>query len=121
MSFQVALKTIEGRRVIFYSEMELADAMAIAQSDIDNGEPSVINVERSEELTTAIRSERERDAEASAVVLNPKNETRIVDVDADSIEDAIDIVRGDYSGTQLEIDRSRTEELNQESEADDAS
>lgn len=106
---------------MFFPEMELADAMSIYQQQLDQGEPSVINVERSEELTTAIRSERERDAEASAVVLNPKNETRIVGVDADSLEEAIEIVRGDYSATQLEIDRSRTEELNQESEADNAS
>ena len=64
-----------GERRVFFEDMELEEAMAICQAFIDNGEPSVINVEKSEEFTAAFRSDltREQDANASAVILNPKD------------------------------------------------
>ena len=114
MSFQVALKTRPGERRVFFEDMELEEAMAICQASIDNGRASVINVEQSEEFTATFRSElkREQDADASAVILNPKEESRTVEVEADSLEEAIEIVRIDYEGSQLEINQDLTEELN---------
>jgi len=114
MTFRIALKTRPGERIIFFDDMELSEAMAICQDPIDNGEPSVINVEKSEEFTAAFRAElsREQDATSSAVILNPKDENRIVEVEADSLEDAIEIVRTDYAESQLEINQELTEEIN---------
>ena len=114
MSFKVALKTRPGERRIFFDDMELEEAMDIYQASIDAGEPSVINVEQSEEFTAAFRSElaREQDADASAVILNPKEESRTVEVEAESLEEAIEIVRRDYESSQLEINQDLTGELN---------
>ena len=114
MGFQIALKTRPGERRVFFEDMELEEAMAICQDFIDNGEPSVINVEKSEEFTAAFRSDltREQDANASAVILNPKDESRIVEVEAETFEVAIEIVRADYEASQLEINKELTEELN---------
>ena len=114
MSFKVALKTRPGERRIFFDGMELEDAMAVCQASIDAGEPSVINVEQSEEFTAAFRARltREQDANASAVILNPKEETRSVVVEADSLGEAIEIVRRDYAESLLEIDQELTEGLN---------
>ncbi len=114
MSFKVALKTRPGERKIFFEDTELEDAVSICQGFIDNGQPSVINVEKSEEFTAAFRAElqREQDANASAVILNPKEESRTVEVEADSLEEAIEIVRIDYEDSLLEVNQDLTEELN---------
>ena len=112
MGFRVALKTRPGKRIIFFEDMELEEARAICQEFIDGGEPSIINVEESEEFTATFRSERERDANASAVILNPKEESRTVEIEADSLEEAIEIVRSDYASSQLEINQDLTGALN---------
>ena len=112
MSFRVALKTRAGERRVFFQDMELQEAISICQGFIDNGDPSVINTEESEEFTATFRTEREADANASAVILNPKDESRTVEIDAESLEEAIEIVRIDYANSQLEINQALTEELN---------
>ena len=114
MNFQVALKTRPGKQRIFFDDTELEEAMSICQAFIDDGDPSVINVEQSEEFTAAFRAElrREQDANASAVVLNPKEESRTVEVEAESLGEAIEIVRIDYADSPLEINQDLTEELN---------
>jgi len=114
MNFRIALKTRPGERRIFFEDMELEEAMSICQGRIDNGEPSIINVEESEEFTATFRSEltREQDADASAVILNPKDESRTIEVEADSLEEAIEIAGNDYESSQFEINQPLTEELN---------
>jgi len=112
MGFRVALKTRPGKRIIFFDDMELEEARSICQEFIDGGEPSIINVEESEEFTAIFRTERDADASASAVILNPKEESRTVEVEAESLEEAIEIVRHDYASSQLEINQDLTEELN---------
>jgi len=112
MSFRIALKTRAGERRVFFDDMELEEAMSICQELIDEGEPSIINVEQSEEFTASFRSERERDANASAVILNPKEESRTVEIEADSLEEAIELAKSDYASSQLEINQELTEEIN---------
>ena len=112
MSFRVALKTRPGERKVFFEDMELEEAISICQGFIDNGDPSVINPEAREAFTAPFRTERAADANASAVILNPKDESRTVEIDAESLEEAIEIVRTDYASSQLEINQELTEEFN---------
>ena len=112
MSFRVALKTRPGERRVFFQDMELEEALSICQASIDAGALSVINVEESEKFTATFRTEREADASACAVILNPKDESRTVEIEAESLEEAIELVRVDYANSQLEINQALTEELN---------
>ena len=112
MGFRVALKTRPGKRIIFFQDMELEEAITICQGDIEAGEPSVINIEESEEFTALFRTEREADASACAVILNPKEESRTVEIEAESLTEAIEIAKSDYASSQLEINQELTEELN---------
>ena len=116
MTFNIALRNSTNPTRVSYAGHELEDAYPLMEGIIGPHYPMVIDEDQSEIETERlrVRATLPEDVESGVVVVRPQEESRTVEIEADSLEIAMHMAREDFSLRHLEVDESLTEELNQE-------